>query len=173
MTDAPDAIASLVERAVADRVEAAVQAAVEKAVAETAERLQVNYDTATEHLLMTVNDPTKLDGAALQGDSGEGFVYGFIAVDAIDYNRLTKREEADLAADAADLQPLVEDVAARGGIIRPLLVYRNKKEPGRYVLVKGHRRLAALKALGEELVQAYVMPAKPPLAMEEEWVNGF
>lgn len=183
MTD-EEVIATAVEKAVtqalaaaeektAARIADAVQIAVDRTTAEVTERLQANFDTVLDHKEMTYADPTKTDGAVYETDPGTGYAFGFIALEDIDFNPRSKRSAAELKPSADELAPLVQDVEARGGIVRPLLVYRNKKQPGRYVLVKGHRRVAALRALDEELVQAYIMPAKPPAALEEEWVNGF
>ncbi len=166
-------VAQLVSEQIQTAIDTAVKEAVDKTTIEITERLKNDYETRLEHELMVINDPTKTDGAVYETDSGEGYAFGMIEIDLIDYNPKTDRTEDELSKDSEDLAPLIADVEKRGGIIRPLLVYRNKKKPGRYVLIKGHRRLAALKALDEELVQAYIMPAKPPASLEDQWVNGF
>lgn len=113
-------------------------------------------------------------GERLFTDPGTDFQYALVNLDLIDFNPVSRRTQADLDPNNPDLDPLKEEILHRGGLFRPLLVYRRKGESeGRYMLVKGARRLAALRALGEELTHCYILPAKPPLGQEERWVNGY
>lgn len=169
---ADEVLAEKIDKLVKEKIDKAVQDAVTKTAKEVEERVKNNYETAMEHFHMNMADPTKADGAIYQMDNGKGYVFGMIEIENVDYNPISNRTEEELAPDAPDLQPLKDDIVARGGVVRPILVYRDKKNEGRYILIKGARRIAALKALDEELVQAYIMPAKPPPGLEDDWVNG-
>jgi ParB/RepB/Spo0J family partition protein len=60
------------------------------------------------------------------------------------------RDEDDLVASAESLKGLVDDIKAHGGVHTPVMV---KKLPdGKYLLLDGHRRYFAMKALVEDEV---------------------
>lgn len=114
------------------------------------------------------------ESAVIRMDPGTGYEYALVNLDLIDNNPVSRRTPEELLPEDPGIQELIRQIVLRGGLTRPLLVYRQKGEAeGRYMLVKGHRRLAALRAMGQELVHAYILPAKPPLSMEERWVNGY
>ena len=66
--------------------------------------------------------------------------------------------------DADKAQSLAEDIL-ENGLRTPIQVREGK---GRYVLVAGNHRLEAMKALGEQTIQAYIVAARqvgePPLS---------
>ena len=110
------------------------------------------------------------EGIKMHVDPGNGYEFALIPIDKIHHNSLSKRTKKELDPTNPSIKKLAEEIQARGGLLRPLLVYR---KDGEYVLVKGHRRLSALKFLEEELTRAYILPAKPPMDVLERWVNGY
>lgn len=152
----------LVEQLVEERIAAAVSEAVEKTRQEMEEKIVLER--------MHLMDPTHTEGATLLLDNGVGYTYAHVPLDKIASNPLSERAESDLDPETLAMQELITGIRASGGLNRSLLVYR--KDDG-YMLVKGARRVAALRAMGEEVAPAYIMPYKPPEAMEREWVNGY
>lgn len=127
---------------------------------------QIEVQQEQEHMRMINAAAWERERVAV--DPGTGYQYATIELAKVQYNPMSKRTKEELQPDK--VQDLAEDIKAKGGLIRPLLVYR--KDDG-YVLVKGARRLAALRSMGEESVHAYILPMKPPFAQEESWVNGY
>lgn len=133
-------------------------------------RLRAELEREQEKLKMEIASTALNEGSHLYMDPMSGYSFCMIPLEKIDYNPLSRRTEEELKEDSEGIKKLVVDIKKKGGLNRPLLVYRKND---RYMLVKGARRLAALRAMGEELTHAYVMPAKPPIDMEERWVNGY
>jgi len=158
---------AMVDRAVQDAMAARTQQLVEQAVQAKNDEIQERVLEATRAKAMS--DAASVD-VRMEVDSGTGYQYALINLDLIDYNRLSRRTEEELDPNSISVKKLAKDIEVQGGIIRPLLVYRQN---GRYILVKGHRRLAALRSLNEEVTRAYILPAKPPIGDEEQWVNGY
>lgn len=151
-----------------------IQALVDKAIAAKTDELRsevrAELDHQNEHERMTMMSKAANEGNRLYMDPGTGYEYAIIPLDKVDYNPLSRRSKDELDPKSPGMKKLQEDIKAKGGLNRPLLVYR---KGDRYMLVKGSRRLAALRAMGEELNHAYILPAKPPMDMEENWVNGY
>lgn len=151
-----------------------IQELINQAVAAKTEELRVEVraelDHQNEHERMTMMAKAANEGNRLYMDPGSGYEYAIIPLDKVDFNPLSRRTEDELNPESPSIQRLQKDIQSKGGLNRPLLVYR---KDDRYILVKGARRLIALKSMGEELQHAYILPAKPPLDMEENWVNGY
>lgn len=111
------------------------------------------------------------ESVRIHEDPGSGFAHAMIPLSLIDFNDLRQRPAEELEADHPQVQELKESYLSTGGkLFRKILVYR---KDDRYMLLKGHVRVAALRAAGEDLIMAYIMPYKPPRAQEIDWVNGF
>lgn len=110
------------------------------------------------------------EGVQLYMDPGSGYEFAIIPLDKIDYNPVSRRSEEELDPESEGIKELQEQIKSKGGLLRFPLVYRKND---RYVLVKGARRIAALRGLEEELIHAWILPGKPPMDMEERWVNGY
>jgi hypothetical protein len=110
------------------------------------------------------------EGSVLHTDPGNGYEFAVINLSKIEFNEYSRRTPDELDPETDGIKELATEIKAKGGLVRPLLVYR--KDDG-YVLVKGARRLVALRSMGEELTHAYILPAKPPFGIEDTWVNGY
>lgn len=146
-----------------------------KAVADASENTAALFEQQAVDKIAELFTPDEANnGLLLTQDTGSGYTYALVEVSRILHNPKSLRTPEELDPQSEGIQALAADIQGRGALVRPLLVYRLKEaEEGYYRLVKGARRLAAMHALGEELVQAYVLPVKPPLGMEEIWVNGY
>lgn len=151
-----------------------MKAAVADAVAAHAEAIRAEIEAQVEEQQAAVKaqqlGKAAGEGTRLHMDPGAGYEFAMIPLDRVDFNPLSLRKEDELTADAPGIPELAQEIQQRGGLLRPLLVYR---KDDRYMLVKGARRLVALRSLGEEIVHAYILPAKPPIGMEGSWVNGY
>ena len=169
----PEELESLVARAVNEAVSVAVAQAVEAKTDQLRAEARSEVEVREEHVKIEQMSKAANEPLVMHYDSGRGYEYAVIHLDRVDFNPLSRRNPEELDPDNAALRELIEEIAHRGGLNRPLLVYRQKDKEGRYMLVKGSRRLAALRAMGEETSYAYILPAKPPIDMEERWVNGY
>lgn len=157
-----------------EEIQNLVDTAVSAKEAEIEARLRAELEREQEKLKMQIASTALNEGSHLYLDPGSGYEFCMVSLDKIDYNPLSRRTPEELEPENDGIKSLIRDIKRKGGLNRPLLVYREKGEnEGRYMLIKGARRLAALRAMGEELTHAYVMPAKPPIDMEERWVNGY
>ena len=68
------------------------------------------------------------------------------------YVPLDRRKELDLQKVESVAEKIMEEAEEQ-----PILV---RRDPDRYVLVKGVHRLEARKALGEETIQAFIVSAR-------------
>lgn len=153
-----------------EQIQQAVKSALTAKEEEIEARLRSQMEREQEKLKMSVVGTALNEGSQLYLDPGTGYEFALVSLDKIDFNPLSRRTEEELSPDAPGIKQLIEDIKKKGGLNRPLLVYRKNN---RYMLVKGAKRLAALRAMGEELNHAYILPAKPPIDMEERWVNGY
>lgn len=151
-------------------IDSAVQAAITAHTAELRSEIQAQAEAQNSNEKAELLNSAVNEGAILYMDPGTGYEYALVHLDKIDYNPLSRRSEDELDPNSASIQALKADIVKAGGLTRKLLVYR---KGDRYMLVKGARRLAALRALDEEITHAYILPAKPPIDMEERWVNGY
>jgi hypothetical protein len=147
-----------------------IAAAVEAKTAELRAEVESTVENARDHERMAQLSMAAQEGAVMHMDPGVGYEFAVIPLDKVDFNPLSRRPEEELDSEHIGIRQLAKDIETRGGLSRPLLVYRKGE---RYMLVKGSRRLAALRRLGEELAHAYILPAKPPMSVEETWVNGY
>lgn len=155
----------------AKEIQDLIDAAVTAKTAELRAELAATVEETQTRERMQVLNAAAYETTRLYTDPGTGYEYALIHLNTIEYNPISRRTEEELSPDDVGIKTLVEEIKLRGGLVRPLLVYR--KGDNKYMLVKGARRLAALRAMNEEMAHAYILPAKPPLGMEQSWVNGY
>lgn len=151
-----------------------IQALINEAVAAKTEELRDELEAKLrrEHDVERGDSLNKAikEGVQLYMDPGSGYEFAIIALSKIDYNPVSRRTKEELDPQSEGIKTLKKEIKAKGGLNRFPLVYR---KDDRYMLIKGAKRVAALKSLGEELTHAWILPAKPPMDMEERWVNGY
>lgn len=157
-------------KSVEQQIKEAVAAALSAKEEEIEARLRSEMEREQEKLKMSIVGTALNEGSQLYMDPGTGYEFAIVNLDHIDFNPLSRRTKEELAPDSPGIKQLIEDIKKKGGLNRPPLVYR---KGDRYMLIKGARRVAALRAMGEQLNHVYILPAKPPIDMEERWVNGY
>jgi ParB-like chromosome segregation protein Spo0J len=84
----------------------------------------------------------------------------------LEFNELALRC-AELRIAEPGRQARLDPSSAREGQQSPVLVMVAEGE--RFVLVDGYRRVASLKRLGHDVVEAVALPLEEPTAVEEGW----
>lgn len=79
-----------------------------------------------------------------------------IPIEKIDPNRFNPRKKFVESEE----DELIESITSKGGILNPIIVYREKKS-GRYVILDGARRFSACKKLNFKKIPAHILKKEP------------
>lgn len=156
----------ITEKQLQDMITAAISSKTEELTAAVQSQVERQLETEKGRNL----NKAIQEGVQLYMDPGNGYEFAIVPLSKIDFNPLSRRTADELDPKSMGIKKLKKDIQVKGGLNRFPLVYR---KDDRYVLIKGAKRVVALRELGEELTHAWILPAKPPMDMEEGWVNGY
>lgn len=79
-----------------------------------------------------------------------------IAIDKIDTNKFNPRKKFVESEE----DELIESINSKGGILNPIIVYREKRS-GRFIILDGARRFSACKKLNFKKIPAHILKNEP------------